>query len=226
MFPHLQEVVAYRLLFGVYSGIVPDGIDDLVVDDIDWAGDATILLSYVKRRTAGESLNLPKRAVRLLEQWLAHSALLRNHLDADTARHLWIAVERPGTAVIFSGAIHRNTVKAWVLQRDLLGDDGQPLKIHRGRIRTTHLAMRDRRAWKGNGRITIDPNHSPQVEADNYLTATTPTQEQAMEWPSSRTLSTICCAGPSRRLCSPRPMPRCSCATTHSWSPRSSWMTP
>ena len=181
MFPHLQEVVAYRLLFGAYSGIVPDGIDDLVVDDIDWAGDATILLSYIKRRTAGESLTLPKRAVRLLEQWLAHSALLRGHLDADTARCLWIGVERPGTAVTFSTAIHRNTVKAWVLQRDLLGDDGRPLKIHRGRIRTTHLAMRDRRAWKGQGRITIDPNHSPQVEADNYLTATTPTQKQAME---------------------------------------------
>ena len=41
--------------------------------------------------------------------------------------------------------------------------------------------MRDRRSWKGQGRITIDPNHSPQVEADNYLTATTPTQKQAME---------------------------------------------
>jgi hypothetical protein len=34
---------------------------------------------------------------------------------------------------------------------------------------------------EGTGPITIDPNHSPQVEADNYLTATTPTQKQAME---------------------------------------------
>ena len=73
----LDVVIAYRLLFGVYSGIVPDGIDDLVIDDIDWAGDATVLLSYVKGRTAAESLNLPRRAVRLLEQWLAHSELLR-----------------------------------------------------------------------------------------------------------------------------------------------------
>jgi hypothetical protein len=65
LFPHLSVVIAYRLLFGVYSGIVPDGIDDLAVDDIDWAGDATILLSYVKGRTAAESLTLPKKAVRL-----------------------------------------------------------------------------------------------------------------------------------------------------------------
>ena len=70
-------MIAYRLLFGIYSGIVPDGIADLVTGDIDWAGDSTILLSYVKGRTAAESLNLPRPAVRLLEQWLAHSALLR-----------------------------------------------------------------------------------------------------------------------------------------------------
>jgi len=45
LFPHLGEVIAYRLLFGVHSGIVPDGIDDLVVGDINWAGDSRILLS-------------------------------------------------------------------------------------------------------------------------------------------------------------------------------------
>src|SRR5205823_890264 len=51
-FPHLDALIAYRLLFGIYSGIVPDGIADLVVGDIDWAGDSTILLSYIKGRTA------------------------------------------------------------------------------------------------------------------------------------------------------------------------------
>ncbi|GAA3516912.1 hypothetical protein FHR32_008712 [Streptosporangium album] len=102
LFPHLSEVIAYRLLFGIYSGIVPDGIDDLVVDDIDWAGDTTILLSYVKGRTAAESLNLPKRAVRLLEQWLAHSSLLRSHADPQVAGQLWLWLTRPGTSAVLS----------------------------------------------------------------------------------------------------------------------------
>ena len=71
----MEVTAAYRLLLGMYSGIVPDGIADLGVGDIHWAGDATVLLGYVKRRTAAESVTLPRKAVRLLEQWLEHSAL-------------------------------------------------------------------------------------------------------------------------------------------------------
>ena len=85
LFPPQDVVISYRLLFGVYSGIVPDGIEDLATGDIDWAGDASVLLSHVKRRTAAESLNLPRRAVRLLEQSLAHSALLRSLACLDAA---------------------------------------------------------------------------------------------------------------------------------------------
>jgi hypothetical protein len=35
LFPRLDTVIAYKLLFGIYSGIVPDGIDDLAASDID-----------------------------------------------------------------------------------------------------------------------------------------------------------------------------------------------
>jgi hypothetical protein len=60
-------------------------------------------------------------------------------------------------------------------------DDGNPLKIHRSRLRTTHQAVREKGTWAGRGRVTIDPNHSPQVEGDHYLSATTPSQRQAVE---------------------------------------------
>ena len=96
MFPHLEVVIAYRLLFGIYSGIVPDGIADLEIGDIDWAGDSTILLSYIKRRTAAESTTLPRPAVRLLEQWLAHSALLRSFVPPDERTTLWLGMSQPG----------------------------------------------------------------------------------------------------------------------------------
>lgn len=183
LFPDLAVVIAYRLLFGIYSGIVPDGIDDLVVDDIDWAGDSTILLSYVKGRTAAESLNLPRQAVRLLEQWLAHSALLRSHVAAEDRRQLWLRLRSPGGSQVSwkfdSGA--RLAVQRWIAEHWVTSDDGRPLKIHRSRIRTTHHSLRDKSSWAGRGRATIDPNHSPQVEGDHYLTATTPAQQRAVD---------------------------------------------
>jgi len=183
LFPDLEVVIAYRLLFGVYSGIVPDGIDDLVVDDIDWAGDSTILLSYVKGRTSAESLNLPRRGVRLLEQWLAHSALLRSHVAAEDRRQLWLRLRSPGGSQVSwkFGSAGRLAVQLWVARHAVNGDDGGPLKIHRSRIRTTYHSLRGKDSWAGKGRARIDPNHSPQVEGDHYLTATTPSQQRAVD---------------------------------------------
>ena len=180
LFPPLDVVISYRLLFGIYSGIVPDGIADLVTSDIDWAGDATVLLSYVKGRTATESLNLPRRAVRLLEQWLAHSALLRSLAAPDDRTRLWLGTSRPGGSMLIK-EVDRVGVQRWALRHNVTSDDGGPLKIHRARIRTTHLSMRDKSAWAGRGRATIDPNHSPQVEGDHYLTAATPAQQDSVE---------------------------------------------
>ena len=183
LFPGLDVVIAYRLLFGIYSGIVPDGIDDLVTDDVDWAGDSTILLSYVKGRTAAESLNLPRRAVRLLEQWLGHSALLRSHVSPQDRQQLWLRLRTPGGAETSAkaGAASRVAIQRWAARHGVTGEDGKQLKVHRSRIRTTHQSMRDKSTWAGRGRATIDPNHSSQVEGDHYLTATTPSQRQAVE---------------------------------------------
>jgi hypothetical protein len=180
LFPHLDTAVAYMLLFGIYSGVVPDGVADLVLTDIDWAGDASVLLSYVKGRTGTESVNLPRRAVRLLEQWLAHSALLRGFAGPDQRRHLWLRVAAAGTTTLSWGQANRAVIRRWARRHQVTGDDGQPLKIHRSRIRTTHHATRDTRSWTG-GRATIDPNHSAQVEGDHYLTAASAAQRQAVE---------------------------------------------
>jgi hypothetical protein len=181
VFPHLDVAIAYRLLFGVYSGIVPDGIDGLGVGDLEWAGDASILLSYVKRRTAAESLNLPNRAVRLLEQWLAHSSLLRGFTPPEDRDRLWLSLARPGNAALAARRISSVSRCRWAESHGVVGDNGKPLRIHRARVRTTYHAMRDKNAWTGNARATIDPNHTAAVEGDHYLSVTTPGQRHAAE---------------------------------------------
>jgi hypothetical protein len=180
LFPQAGTALAYRLLFSTLTGIVPDGIEDLDLGDVDWAGDSTILLGYIKGRTAGESLTLSPRAVRLLEQWLEHSALLRRWAPPDLKNALWL--RHDFGEVPFRGApFARNNVPIWAERHGLRDDQGGVLSIHRHRIRTTFESHRDRRAWFGSGRATIDPNHSPQVEGDHYLTVTTKAQQRAVE---------------------------------------------
>jgi hypothetical protein len=63
-----------------------------------------------------------------------------------------------------------------------LGAKGRKFRwtwIDRRRLRTTFIAQRGQRQW--SPRATIDPNHSPQVEGDHYLSAATPAQKAVVE---------------------------------------------
>jgi hypothetical protein len=181
LFPASDVTLAYRLLFGAFTGIVPDGIDALGLADIDWAGDVSVLLSYVKRRTAAESLTLPKAAVRLLAQWLEHSAALRRFAPPALRGELWLRYCPNSPVLIRAGKFEPVTVSRWAARHGLPGDDGRPLPVRLDRIRTTFQARRDRRSWTGSTRATIDPNHSPRVEGDRYLTAAATAQRDAIE---------------------------------------------
>lgn len=185
LFPHPVVQVAYSVLFGMYCGVVPDGIDDLGLEGLEWTGDATMLITYIKGRTARESSNLPARAVRLLERWLEHSAPLRSFTEDKLRGQLWISYSPKWftTGGGFSPIVgppsdtdrHRDLVK----QVGLVDDAGKPFVIHRGRIRATYHERLARRGW--TGRATIDPNHTARTEGDHYVTPTSPAQLDAVE---------------------------------------------
>ncbi|MBK3623294.1 hypothetical protein JHN59_00185 [Streptomyces sp. MBT49] len=177
LFPTRPVQIAYALLFGVYSGVVPDGIDGIGLGGIDWAGDTTVLLTYLKGRTARESLNLADRAVHLLERWLEFSAPLRRFAPAALRDRLWLAFALPGGFV--GTAPTGLPQRALVRDLGLVDDTGKPLAVHRGRIRATYEERLARRGW--TGRATIDPNHTPRTEGDHYVTPTTPAQLDAVE---------------------------------------------
>ncbi|MEU0075036.1 hypothetical protein ABZ027_36705 [Streptomyces sp. NPDC006332] len=181
LFPDASTALAYRLLLGIYTGIVPDGLDDLGLGDVDWAGESTVLLSYIKGRTAEESRTLTKRASRLLEQWLDHSSLTRRFAPAHMRDALWVRYVPRGVHHWVTTATSNETSQKWILSQGLLADGGGPLQLHLHRIRTTYDSMRDRRSWAGSRRATLDPNRSPQVEADHYLGAGTPEQQALVE---------------------------------------------
>ncbi|MFF9508333.1 hypothetical protein ACF1BU_25015 [Streptomyces sp. NPDC014724] len=185
LFPHPIVQVAYSVLFGMYCGVVPDGIDDLGLDGLEWTGDTSIVITYIKGRTARESSNLPTRAVRILERWLGYSAPLRSFADDELRGQLWISYSPKWftTGGGFSPIVgppsdtdrHRDLVK----QVGLVDDAGKPFVIHRGRIRATYHERLARRGW--TGRATIDPNHTARTEGDHYVTPTSPAQLDAVE---------------------------------------------
>ncbi|MEV6123782.1 hypothetical protein AB0M23_25275 [Streptomyces sp. NPDC052077] len=181
LFPTVNTMLGYRLLFGVYTGIVPDGLDDLGLANVDWAGDRTVLLNYVKGRTAEESRTLTTRAARLLQQWADHSALARKFAPPDMRQALWMRYDPLVHGPWVTRPASSHTVRRWIVDRGLVGDDGEPLALHMHRIRTTYDSMRDRRAWTGSRRATLDPNRSPQVEGDHYLGAGTPKQRELVD---------------------------------------------
>lgn len=186
LFPTTGVALAYLLLLGAYTGIVPDGLADLGLADVAWAGETTVLLDYIKGRTGRESLNLPQRGVRILQRWLKHSALLRSFVPAQLQPVLWIKVSPVlGRS---SGTVGGHLASALRIQSPLLPRwvrdnnvtvDGRPIALHRARIRTTYQNLLARRGW--TGRTTIDPNHSGAVEGDHYLSVATPAQRDAVE---------------------------------------------
>ncbi|MFI2435543.1 hypothetical protein [Streptomyces sp. NPDC018693] len=179
LFPDSEVVIGYQLLFSVYTGIVPDGIGGLDLDGVEWAGDSTILLSYLKGRTAAESLTLNRRAVRLLEQWFRHSAPLREFAPEERRGAMWLRQQlRYGRLDRWqSEPIQHTGFNTWLARQRTAGAEGLPKSVHRHRIRTTFESLRDRQAWFGSTRATVDPNHSPQIEGDRYLA--TPTAAQS-----------------------------------------------
>lgn len=180
LFVTRDVAVAYRLLLGAISGIVPDGIDELELSDIDWAGDGTVLLAYIKDRTGPESLNLPRPAVMVLRQWLTHSAELRRFVPEPIRDRLWVSFSPMGDKWrITAPSLGPASTARFVAHNGLVDDRGAPFSVHKGRIRTTFHARRDKSRW--TGRTTIDPNHSARVEGDHYLASGTPAQRDALE---------------------------------------------
>lgn len=148
LFPSASVVIAYQLLFGAYTGIVPDGIADLGVEDLEWAGDAAMLVSYLKGRTAEESVTVSPQVVRLVERWLQHSAVSRSFAAETDASELWLRHDYTHVGVWRTGPSFHDSIQRWVIRVGLKGTDGKPLRIHRHSIRASFESHRDRRAWE------------------------------------------------------------------------------
>ena len=176
LFVDIEAQIAYRLLFGMLTGVVSDGIDGMKLEDISWTSPQVAVIRYVKGRTGPEGLTLSKRASKLLQQWLAHSEPLRRHCTSRRRAGVWIVSGTKAQADRVAGlakfALHSRKITK---KHHLKDDDGADLQIHRGRVRVTYISLMASRKW--TGRTTIDPNHTAGVEGHHYLASIGQTHE-------------------------------------------------
>jgi len=191
LYPTVHDSFTFRMLFGVYCGVVPDGIREVTMNDLTWAGSKTVLMAYDKHRRGLEAVTLPARAQRLLSVWLQVSGPARQHAPAPTAEAVWLfqaaRTQVPSYAAELRPIIAPSDVPAsktkprhrLAERLGLLADDGKPLQLNSARIRTTYHQVLSQRGW--TGRTTIDPNHTSKVEGSHYTSALTPAQTEAVE---------------------------------------------
>ncbi len=171
LFPGLDDVLAFRILVGLQAGICPDGIDGLRADCVEWVGETEARISWFKGRASGRQSQAfasrgPWSPGRLIERWLAVSARARRFAVEPSA--LWIFCQGRHLS-IHKPSARWDARHDFVARHGLVGDDGQPLRLHFAALRATYFARHDR-AW--NGALRIDANHSRVVEGDHYLAQT------------------------------------------------------
>ena len=174
LFPGVNVVIAYRLLLGIYTGIVPDGIAGLGIGDIDWAGDASVLLAYVKGRTAAEIADAAAPGGAAAG---AVAGALRPGARARSRR----AARQPVALLLLWRPGHAGRPRPGSSTHDAVGT---PARAERGpaqdpRRPTCRCATGPAGTAAPARRSTRTT--APAVEGDHYLTAATPAQREALD---------------------------------------------
>ncbi|MDQ6946738.1 MAG: hypothetical protein M3256_10850 [Actinomycetota bacterium] len=171
LFPGYDEVLAFRVLVGLQTGICAEGVGGLTVDCLEWTSETRARISWFKGRGGGrQNQTFTSRGRwspgRLIERWLAVSERARRFAERPDTLWLFCHRARPG--------VHRPTfcsdgLDRFVARHGLLADDSAPLRLRFSVLRPTYFARHDR-DW--NGPLRIDANHSAAVEGDHYLAPT------------------------------------------------------
>lgn len=167
-YPELTTLLAYRILIGLELGLPAESIDTLKVTDISWSGPRTMRVSYTKNRAHGLQTALysnagPWSGPSLVQELCEALAPARENLSTSS---LW-PTPRVEEGFVSRWATQTRARRKLVGRHVLKDDFGEDLSLDMRRLRTTWTARKSRE-W--NGLVTIDPNRSPRVEGDHYLT--------------------------------------------------------
>jgi O6-methylguanine-DNA--protein-cysteine methyltransferase len=173
IFPEKRDLVPYLLLLGLNTGIIPEGLSALRLQDWSVLGNGSIRLKWYKARAMGyEADTFSDKG-----QW-SPGALLRR-VEAATGRlrsfgdeeALWLVYAPRGKQIIrpiTTSDPWPITTSSFIKKHNIEADNGGLLVLERRALRKTYVARLDKK-YHGAVQLIAGSNQSSQVAADHYL---------------------------------------------------------
>jgi hypothetical protein len=178
LWPDAEDLVPYRTLLGLETGIVPEGVVNLRVDDFQRVSGREVVIGWEKLRGGGRESDRFGGAGewspgRIFERAVEITSGPRRFAARDDKAFLWLALDAGKSRMYRLGratkAVHR-----W-LESAGLSTPEAPFKLDGRRLRKTFYRRLDER-FGGAIPSVAGINQSERVAAEHYLTVTQPTE--------------------------------------------------
>jgi hypothetical protein len=178
LWPTAVDLVAYRTLLGLETGIVPEGVVNLRVRDFQRVSGREVIIGWEKQRGGGRESDRFGGAGewspgKIFERAVEITAGPRKFAARDDKAFLWLAVD-PGRCRMYRVGRATEAVAKW-LESTGLDTSEAPFQLDGRRLRKTFYRRLDER-FGGAIPSVAGINQSERVAAEHYLSATQPTE--------------------------------------------------
>ncbi|HEV2368561.1 MAG TPA: hypothetical protein VGR90_01720 [Acidimicrobiales bacterium] len=179
LWPTAADLLAYRVLLALETGIVPEGIAALRVEDFQRVSAREVVIAWEKQRGGGRESDRFGGAGewspgRIFERAVAITAGLRRHASPGDQGFVWIALHTTQLGINRVRRPSSPVVEAWLASTGL-SSPGTPFDLKGRRLRKTFYRRLDER-FGGAIPSVAGINQSEAVAAEHYLSVTQPTE--------------------------------------------------
>jgi hypothetical protein len=178
LWPGAVDLIAFRTLLGLETGIVPEGIANLRVDDLQRVDGREVIIGWEKQRGGGREADRfagggEWSPGRIFERAVQITAGARQFATTNDRAWLWVALDW-NTPRVYR-MVHGMEAKYRWLESTGLGSPEAPFELDGRRLRKTFYRRLDER-FGGAIPSVAGINQSERVAAERYLSVTQPTE--------------------------------------------------
>ena len=179
LWPTATDLVAFRTLLALETGIVPEGIASLRVDDVQRVGPREVIIAWEKQRGGGRESDRFAGAGewspgRIFERAIEITSGSRSFATRDDQPFLWIALHSIHLRMHRMRHVSPPVVDAWLRSSGLSTEEGT-FDLKGRRLRKTFYRRLDE-AFGGAIPSVAGINQSERVAGEHYLSVTQSTE--------------------------------------------------